>query len=100
MKKKKTVHPKPEPVVVVASHTCDFCGQEIDCRRGWDSTRVTIEALVGDMYPECDARTAEEFDCCAGCWTAKVVPALVAIGGRLYKRNADEAREMPWVDSP
>ncbi len=68
---------------------CDFCNSEI-FDGGWTVDEVVLEAKIGDVYPEGDFRRGEAFDCCRGCWTSKVRPALQALGGVCH--------EYDWLD--
>lgn len=70
--------------------TCDGCGETI--RRGhvYDGDEITIEALLGSVYPENDDRRAQEVDVCRSCWFAKVRPAIEALGFKFRERDVGE----------
>jgi hypothetical protein len=89
MKWKKLV--PSQPYETTARTACDFCGDE-ESGRGFDRSEVTIEAKIGEIYPEVDTRQVQAFDCCPKCWESKVVPALVSLGGRVYEHAAEESR--------
>jgi hypothetical protein len=89
MKWKKLVPVKEHETT--SREVCDLCGEELGCR-SWDCSEVTIEARLGEIYPEGDFRTVETFDCCAKCWTDKVQPAIRALGATLYRYPYDSGR--------
>lgn len=89
MKWKKIVEAKEYEAE--AREVCDFCGVEIR-QRAFERDEVTIEAKIGNIYPEGDFSKTELFDCCVKCWVNKVIPALQAIGGRVYSYESDEGR--------
>jgi hypothetical protein len=63
--------------------TCDVCGLKTQSG-GYDGTEITIEARIGDVYPEAegDMRRVSIADICAACFRDRVQPALVTLGVR------------------
>lgn len=78
---------------------CDLCKSELldECGHG-DNSVVTIQAKLGDYWPEGDCRTVEELDCCPACWTKIVKPALIALGLQVSTYHAEPGRleSMPF----
>ena len=78
----KAIKPARVDAVAVTSRTiCDFCGAVTrgDDWPGCNDSEVTIEAKLGDNWPEEDCRDLETVDACPKCWTNKIVPVLQAI---------------------
>jgi hypothetical protein len=71
---------------------CDFCQKETRSSDYYDASEVEIAATLGEIYPEGDSRQCEEFDCCPSCWTAKVRPALEALGGKVHVYRYEDGR--------
>ncbi len=70
--------------------TCDFCGLEIKSNYG-SNDEVTIEAKVGNVWPEGDNRDVAELDCCAKCFLEKVRPCIEQhLGVKFREHDADE----------
>lgn len=70
--------------------TCDACGKDVESTGAYDMTEVTVEAKIGDVYPERDHRTVYEVDLCGPCFTTKVIPALTMLGIKVRERDADD----------
>jgi hypothetical protein len=68
---------------------CDLCGKKTDSAP-YERNEVTIEARVGDVYPEVegDVREVSIADFCGPCFRERVKPALVAIGVRFREFRA------------
>lgn len=86
---------------VTTRTTCDACGRELASEGGiFTRNEVTIEAQIGDVFPEGDSRVIYETDICGACFTDKVLPALAAIGIAARMRDADnhkdDGRVMDW----
>jgi len=78
---------------------CDRCGETIKSRSGWDGSEVEIQAKIGDVFPETDARDVQEVDCCISCWKRHVVPALRALGFAIQERDAEDFYKNYQVES-
>ncbi len=96
----KTILPTHvEQQTVDAGTTCDLCHDSLDKDdRLYLHNEVELTARLGEVYCEGDNRTAYETDCCAACFTSKVVPALAAIGLVFRERpvegyNGEDGRE-------
>jgi hypothetical protein len=61
---------------VVDNIKCDICNEKIVDRTGWSLNEIKINALIGDVYPECDTRTGYIIDCCEGCFLDKIKPLI------------------------
>lgn len=72
--------------------TCDICKQPIvGSNDPYRDDEVTIEAKIGNIYPEGDMRTCAELDCCADCFADKVRPLLEReLGVKFRERDADD----------
>jgi hypothetical protein len=73
-----TEHVRVETRTQNVATTCDFCSRRITHGR-FDLSEVTIEAVIGPVFPECDNRMKAKADCCVACWNEKVRPALEAL---------------------
>ncbi len=70
--------------------TCDFCKSEIREVYGNDD-EVTIEAKIGNVWPEGDHRNVAELDCCAKCFVEKVQPCIEThLGVKFREHDAEE----------
>lgn len=71
---------------------CDVCG--LDTQKGgfFDATKITVEARIGQVYPDAegDGREVAMADICAGCFSERVKPALVSAGVRFREYRGDE----------
>lgn len=56
--------------------TCDVCRKPIQKVDVFDGNEVTVQALIGSVYPECDSREVMELDCCVPCFVNQVRPLL------------------------
>lgn len=86
-KAKKTV---TRENVCITKTVCDFCKKEMAPNQPYNETEVTIEARVGDVFPDGDLRDVTEFDCCIECWAKKVLPVLCALGAQPRVRDAQD----------
>lgn len=71
---------------------CDFCDKDLD-KQGtgsWSAYETTIEAVVGERFPECDSRTRYTIDACVECFIEKVIPAIEALGVKFRELDADD----------
>ena len=77
---------------------CDLCGKNVERRDWYDHSEVEIEARIGSSFPEGDNRTVYRADVCPACFTAKVIPALEAIGVKFYVYDIEEGplKSAPW----
>jgi hypothetical protein len=78
--------------------TCDVCGSKT--RGGaYDGTEITIEARIGDVYPEAegDMRQVAIADICAACFRDRVKPALVSIGVRFREFRGEGHGDEPKI---
>lgn len=77
--------------------TCDVCGKKTN-DAPYERNEVTIEARIGDVYPEDDGdlRRVALADVCASCFLERVKPALVTIGVRFreFKAGAPEPKNV------
>ncbi len=89
MRFKKKILEHVAEVVCDSRITCDLCG-DANPPVGWDQSEVTIDARLGNTYPEGDFRKAHEVDVCAKCFIDKVSPALAAIGLVFRVRDIDD----------
>lgn len=71
---------------------CDICKQPIvGSSDPYRDEEVTIEAKIGNIFPEGDHRECVELDCCANCFTDKVRPLLEReLGVKFRERDADD----------
>jgi len=97
-KKKEPAH--IEERIVSTKTLCDGCGKPSDIGGAYEINEVTIEARLGDVYPEGDQRTVYDLDVCATCFKTKVIPALAAIGLRFRERDADDDERVFESDDP
>lgn len=79
---------------VVTQKVCDICGEDYTNDK---SGEVTIRCVTGEVWPEGDCRTSEEFDVCHDCFVFKVVPMMNKLGANPINRSMDEIRE--WQDA-
>ncbi len=89
MRYKKKVPAHVEERTVDAGTTCDGCGRNMDRSPWYERNEVTLEAKIGDVYPDGDYRAAYEIDVCGACFLAKVAPALEASGLRFRQRDVE-----------
>lgn len=83
--------------IISTSTLCDICGKDVDEQArqqrdiygSWCATDVTIQATIGDAYPEGDFRVCHEVDVCVVCFLAKVVPAIEALGAKFRRCDVD-----------
>ena len=76
---------------VKRTHHCEFCGENLENEsRGWHGNEASVEARVGDQYPEVDTRRCYELDVCSACFLAKVKPAIEALGVKFRERDAED----------
>lgn len=103
MRYKKKVQRVVEERIARSRTVCDLCQEQITDRfdrRGsgkidWDDSEVTIEAALGDRYPDdADCRTFYEVDICPTCFIEKVVPALAGLGAKVRVREASADSEV------
>jgi hypothetical protein len=80
MKHMKTVDVPATTRQVLDHTTCDFCGQKLPSGEHFEYDEVTILRNKGERYPEYWTSEKTAFDCCAGCWESKVLPALRSLG--------------------
>lgn len=84
--------------------TCDGCGRDVDhADHSYREEVATIEARIGDVYPEGSHQTTYEVDVCGQCFLSKVVPALAAIGFKVRERRTDggeDGREWEPCEDP
>ena len=80
MRFKRKVAAHVEERVEDAGVSCDGCGIRVDKQPVYRDDEVTIEARIGDVYPEGDQRTVYELDLCGQCFLEKALPALRAAG--------------------
>ena len=94
MRYKKRVEKTVQAYETTSRCVCDFCGTDYDPEGigGYDRSSVTLEAELGEVYPETDTRTVTGFDCCVPCWEAKVRPALEALGAKAYEYDYEDGR--------
>jgi hypothetical protein len=70
---------------------CDGCGKTArPVPFSYNADDITIEARIGESYPEGDHRTVYEADVCAECWRDKVMPALASVGIAVRKHESHE----------
>lgn len=72
-----------------AKIVCDFCHKEIKSSYG-DNDEVTIEAKVGNVWPESDHRKVAELDCCIECFAEKVRPCVEKNLGVQFREHPAE----------
>ncbi len=82
-----------EEKVICSKTTCDGCCKNIDNNNCYEVNDVTIEARIGDTFPECDSSSLYELDCCGECFLNKIIPALKKIGFIVRKRPTES-----WSD--
>lgn len=75
MKVLKKIPAHVEEKVVVDKVVCDICEGEIK-HPSWDDSKVRIEAVIGNRYPECDCRDLYIIDVCPNCFLEKVKPLI------------------------
>jgi hypothetical protein len=70
---------------------CDLCGKKTN-GAPYERNEVTIEARIGDVYPEDEGDVREEAiaDFCATCFRDRVQPALNVIGVRFREFSAGD----------
>lgn len=70
---------------------CDVCKKPIDSSDIYREDEVTIEAKIGNIFPEGDNRNVTELDCCLDCFRDKVKPLLEReLGAKFHERDADD----------
>lgn len=79
-----------EERVADAAVICDGCGVNVGMMPMYTDNEITIEAKIGEVYPEGDHRTAYELDVCAACFTSRVLPALAAAGFKVRNRSVNK----------
>jgi len=87
MRFKRVVSAHVEEREVDAQIICDGCGARLDAQPMFQADEVTIEARLGDVYPEGDLRKAYDMDCCGVCFVERMVPALAAAGFKVRERD-------------
>ena len=63
--------------------TCDICGKEFEEEEGFivrNYSRVRIEHVKGESYPEGTFESKLEPDVCTECFEGKILPFLRSIG--------------------
>lgn len=63
--------------------TCDICGKEFQDEEGFivvNYSRVIIEHVKGESYPEETFESKLEPDICSECFEGKILPFLRSIG--------------------
>jgi hypothetical protein len=101
-----------EEKLIDAGMTCDICGAATDDDH-WDwkdprkkhhytdpnidgnYCKVTVEAEIGDVYPEGDLRDTYSIDICPGCFLDKVKPAIEALGGKFAIYDTEDHYKGP-----
>ncbi len=62
--------------------TCDFCGADLSAgQQRFERNEASIECWTGNVWPEGDSRERLNYDCCAGCFKSKIMPAIEAATG-------------------
>ena len=65
---------------IIIKTMCDICKKEVTTGYGGNDwhrfNETTIEAKIGDRYPDCDCRTKYEIDICKDCFVDKLIPLL------------------------
>ena len=70
---------------------CDVCKKPFNGSGIYREDEVTIEAKIGNIFPEGDSRSVTELDCCADCFRGKVQPLLEReLGVKFRERDADD----------
>jgi hypothetical protein len=104
MRFKKKVLAHVEEQVRDARTVCDGCGGDVDCinmAEAYQRSEVTIEARIGDVFPEGSSRILYETDLCERCWHKKALPALRNAGIAVRTRDeegSDDGRV--WETAP
>lgn len=86
----KKVEERTIEQIVSSATTCDLCGGNAEASWAYDADEVTIEAKLGNVYPEGDQRRVHEIDVCAKCFVKKVKPAIEALGCKFREREIDD----------
>lgn len=69
----------PEVDVKTFAVLCDICKMSV-YRGGHQHSEVEVEASLGEIYDEGDARVLTTVDICPDCFMTKVKPAIEAMG--------------------
>lgn len=95
MKILDTIKEHVEDKVIVKEVLCDLCGSDVDeSSNGCDCNRIIIEATIGSVYPEHDARTLYITDICAICFLDKIMPTLEGIGVKFREIGNEERYQL------
>jgi len=85
---------KTTEVVVVDSHTCDLCKEDIDdVSSAWRAS-CKVEMRFGRVLPEGDMSKTTRFDVCVDCFEDKLMPLLQQVFGatpRVFDTEDGEA---------
>jgi hypothetical protein len=73
MKKLKKVQKEVE---VIDKYTCDICECDMTDKEPYNSTETTIEAKIGNFFPEGDFRKKYSIDVCGNCFEDRIIPLI------------------------
>lgn len=76
MKTYKTVQ---KTVNVIDQHTCDVCNKDIKRKDAFDASITTVEAKIGEVYPEGSFRKIYSIDICPDCFEDKLIPLVTTV---------------------
>ena len=78
MKFKKKVTETIKEYIKISRHICDLCKKDIhhDYDGGWERSEITIEASIGNSYPESDDRFTDTLDVCKTCFETQLKPLI------------------------
>jgi hypothetical protein len=93
---KQQVPAHSEEQVRSAGTKCDRCGEWIKKKGLYDASEITIEAKIGDCWPDDDCRRLYEMDCCQNCWPVALA-ALTAAGFAVREGFVDDDMS-EWLD--
>jgi len=94
MKYKKKFPEKIKSQYKQVGKICDICStyaffDNWDTKSG-NNSEITIEALIGNSYPEADTRNGYAVDICPECFADKVKPAIEALGVKFKEFDAED----------
>ena len=69
---------------------CDICGAEIR-EESYRISDVEISSRIGDSFPEGSSWVTKSIDCCAECFSEKVIPLVEKEFGIKFQEEEHES---------